>query len=150
MRRCSSPSSRTGSSPRAHARRRARRPGPGARSARHGPALGPVHRRRPDHGSDGAVARGPPAPSRVRGQRHPGSVRRARRTSPTDGVRLLSADQTRVIVRPSGTEPKVKCYLEVIVPVAPDASYDDLTAARAFARTRLDHVRRDVAAALGI
>ncbi|MBD7981250.1 phospho-sugar mutase [Oerskovia merdavium] len=69
---------------------------------------------------------------------------------PTDGVRLLSADGTRVIVRPSGTEPKVKCYLEVIVPVAPDASYDDLTAARAFARTRLDHVRRDVAEALGI
>lgn len=69
---------------------------------------------------------------------------------PTDGVRLLSADGTRVIVRPSGTEPKVKCYLEVIVPVAPDASYDDLTAARAFARTRLDQVRADVAAALGI
>lgn len=69
---------------------------------------------------------------------------------PTDGVRLLSADGTRVIVRPSGTEPKVKCYLEVIVPVASDASYDDLTAARAFARTRLDHVRQDVAAALGI
>ncbi|MHA7133998.1 phospho-sugar mutase [Oerskovia turbata] len=69
---------------------------------------------------------------------------------PTDGVRLLSADGTRVIVRPSGTEPKVKCYLEVIVPVAPDASYDDLTAARAFARTRLDQVRADMAAALGI
>jgi len=69
---------------------------------------------------------------------------------PTDGVRLLSADGTRVIVRPSGTEPKVKCYLEVIVPVATDASHDDLTAARAFARTRLDRVREDVAAALGL
>ena len=38
---------------------------------------------------------------------------------PTEGLRLLTADGTRVIVRPSGTEPKVKCYLEVIVPVDP-------------------------------
>jgi phosphomannomutase len=31
---------------------------------------------------------------------------------PTDGVRLDLADGRRVIVRPSGTEPKVKCYLQ--------------------------------------
>jgi phosphomannomutase len=36
---------------------------------------------------------------------------------PTDGLRYLMADDTRVIVRPSGTEPKVKVYLEAIVPV---------------------------------
>ena len=31
-----------------------------------------------------------------------------------DIVRLWLADGSRVIVRPSGTEPKVKCYLEVV------------------------------------
>ena len=36
---------------------------------------------------------------------------------PTDGLRYLLADATRVIVRPSGTEPKLKIYLEAIVPV---------------------------------
>ena len=69
---------------------------------------------------------------------------------PTDGVRLLTSDGTRVIVRPSGTEPKVKCYLEVVRPVAPDASFDDLTAARAAARATLDALKVDIAKALGI
>lgn len=36
---------------------------------------------------------------------------------PTDGVLLLSEANSRVIVRPSGTEPKLKCYLEVVVRV---------------------------------
>ena len=64
---------------------------------------------------------------------------------PTEGWRLLAADGTRVVVRPSGTEPKVKCYLEVIVPVT--AGIDE---ARTTARERLDAVRDDVAASLGI
>ena len=69
---------------------------------------------------------------------------------PTDGFRLFTAADDRVVVRPSGTEPKVKCYLEVIVPVAPDASDDDVTAARRTARARLTVLAREVSAALGL
>jgi phosphomannomutase len=63
---------------------------------------------------------------------------------PTDGVLLLTADDDRVIVRPSGTEPKVKCYLEVVSPVAPDAPFDALTAIRAAAKGRLDRIKEDL------
>jgi phosphomannomutase len=69
---------------------------------------------------------------------------------PTEGLRLLTADGTRVIVRPSGTEPKVKCYLEVILPVDPAANPKALGHARTEARTRLDAVAADVRTALGI
>ena len=37
---------------------------------------------------------------------------------PTDAVVLHLGAGTRVAVRPSGTEPKVKVYVEVVVPVA--------------------------------
>ena len=36
---------------------------------------------------------------------------------PTDGLRYRLAEGGRVVVRPSGTEPKLKCYLEVVVQV---------------------------------
>ncbi len=52
-----------------------------------------------------------------------------------------------MIVRPSGTEPKLKCYLEVVVPV-PEAS--DLTPARARGQEILDAIKKDLAAAAGI
>lgn len=69
---------------------------------------------------------------------------------PTDGVRLVTEDGTRVVVRPSGTEPKVKCYLEVIVPLSPEATPDEVSTARTTARVRLDAVAAEVRAALGL
>ncbi|RHA39669.1 phospho-sugar mutase [Cellulomonas rhizosphaerae] len=69
---------------------------------------------------------------------------------PTEGLRLETQDGTRVIVRPSGTEPKVKCYLEVVVPL--DAGADDhaVVAGRRAARERLDAVATDMRTALGL
>ncbi|HEY8652471.1 MAG TPA: phospho-sugar mutase [Dermatophilaceae bacterium] len=56
---------------------------------------------------------------------------------PTDGLRYHLRDESRVIVRPSGTEPKLKVYLEVIVAVEASTG---LAAAQAEARGRLDRV----------
>ncbi|QEU79108.1 phospho-sugar mutase [Streptomyces subrutilus] len=68
---------------------------------------------------------------------------------PTDGLRyhLDGAHQARVIVRPSGTEPKLKCYLEVVVPVAGAA---DLAPARGRGQEVLDAIKKDLSAAAGI
>jgi phosphomannomutase len=66
---------------------------------------------------------------------------------PTDGLLYLTGDSTRVIIRPSGTEPKLKCYLEVVEPVDSAAG---LEAAKAGARSRLEAVKRDVGKALGL
>ncbi|KQW17467.1 phospho-sugar mutase [Streptomyces sp. Root369] len=65
---------------------------------------------------------------------------------PTDGLRY-TLDGARVVVRPSGTEPKLKCYLEVVVPVATHA---DLPAAHARATDLLTAIKRDLSAAAGI
>ncbi len=66
---------------------------------------------------------------------------------PTDGLRFTLADGARVIVRPSGTEPKVKCYLEVVVAVNPD---DGVDAARIAAAGRLDALKTDIKVAAGL
>jgi phosphomannomutase len=66
---------------------------------------------------------------------------------PTDGLLYLTRDLTRVIIRPSGTEPKLKCYLEVIHHVGTAA---ELPEARLAARAALDEVLRDVSEALGL
>jgi len=57
----------------------------------------------------------------------------------TDGVRL-TFDGGRVVIRPSGTEPKLKAYLEVVLPggTAREAS------------ERLDRLRAEIATALGV
>ncbi|HLM64905.1 MAG TPA: phospho-sugar mutase [Acidimicrobiales bacterium] len=57
-------------------------------------------------------------------------LRRGGRLPPTDGV-VLRGDGVRLIVRPSGTEPKLKCYAEAVVPVAHGGDAAALAAARA-------------------
>jgi phosphomannomutase len=70
---------------------------------------------------------------------------------PTDGLRYqLAGDgrvaSARVIVRPSGTEPKLKCYLETVIPVA---SATALPQARATASAVLSSLKDDLSAAAG-
>jgi phosphomannomutase len=60
---------------------------------------------------------------------------------PTEGVRL-QLDGGRVIVRPSGTEPKIKAYLEVVTP--PEIVTKDLLAARAAATERLHQIAAEL------
>lgn len=66
---------------------------------------------------------------------------------PTDGLLYITRDLSRVIIRPSGTEPKLKCYLEVIQSVGSAA---ELPQARQAARASLDNVLDDVREALGL
>lgn len=63
---------------------------------------------------------------------------------PTDGLRYRLAGDARVVIRPSGTEPKLKCYMEVVVPVA-----GSVADARARADRALDAIRDDLAAIVG-
>ena len=65
---------------------------------------------------------------------------------PVDAVRLLG-DGVRVVVRPSGTEPKLKAYLETVVPVHQDAG---MIAARGRGEDELDQLRAEMSAALGL
>jgi phosphomannomutase len=67
-------------------------------------------------------------------------------TPAVDAVRLLG-DGVRVIVRPSGTEPKLKAYLETVVPVHDDAG---IIAARGRGAEELDELRTEMAVALGL
>jgi phosphomannomutase len=73
---------------------------------------------------------------------------------PTDGLRFRLDSGARVVVRPSGTEPKIKCYLEVVVPVEPASENPDqvdaVEAARISAATRLDALGADIRRAAGL
>ena len=61
-----------------------------------------------------------------------------------DGVRL-TGDGVRVVVRPSGTEPKLKAYLQSVVDAV-----SGVTAARARGTADLDRLRSEMSAALGL
>lgn len=63
---------------------------------------------------------------------------------PADDIVVLHlAGDARVVVRPSGTEPKLKTYLQVVI-----ETFDDFAAASAAAAAELEALRRDMAAAL--
>ncbi|GAA3738561.1 phospho-sugar mutase [Micromonospora maritima] len=65
---------------------------------------------------------------------------------PEADVVILRTDAARVVIRPSGTEPKLKAYLEVVEPVADG----DVAAARRRARAAVTELRNEIAAALGL
>ncbi|OEV11489.1 phosphomannomutase [Streptomyces nanshensis] len=76
------------------------------------------------------------------------------RLPPTDGLRYhlggdpeAGVEKARVVVRPSGTEPKLKCYLEVVVPVRDQAA---LAESRTAAETVLAALKADLAVAAGL
>jgi len=60
---------------------------------------------------------------------------------PTDAV-MLSGKTVRVVVRPSGTEPKLKCYLEARRPV--EEANRNLVASRAVAAQTLDQLWQEM------
>ena len=63
-----------------------------------------------------------------------------------DGVELTGR-AVHVVARPSGTEPKLKCYLEVRLGVEES---QDVPAARATAAGLLERLRAEMATALGV
>lgn len=48
---------------------------------------------------------------------------------PTDALIFYLSDDSRVIIRPSGTEPKTKCYYEIVGALGEEDAYDTVMAA---------------------
>ncbi len=69
------------------------------------------------------------------------------RRLPASDVLIFSLDGARLVVRPSGTEPKLKLYAEAVVPV--DGA-GDVTAARTAASAVVDEVLDAAAAGLDL
>lgn len=65
-----------------------------------------------------------------------------RRLPPASGILLNLQDGSRVVVRPSGTEPKIKIYLEVVAAVE---SLDEVEEAKEVAKHKLEGLKRSVA-----
>ena len=87
---------------------------PGPRAARHRRVLGAGGRPGADRHGDGAAALDPPGQvGGVPVTRVDDLAQGPPDLPPTEGLRYHLADGSRVIVRPSGTEPKLKAYLEV-------------------------------------
>lgn len=68
---------------------------------------------------------------------------------PTEGILLRSEDDTRVVVRPSGTEPKLKCYLEVVTQLPDGATGAQIGQIRRSADARLESLEDELRAVLG-
>lgn len=66
---------------------------------------------------------------------------------PTDGIMFEIEGDARVIIRPSGTEPKIKAYVQVAVPVVRDLAEARGSAHREL--TALESATRDLLAPLG-
>jgi phosphomannomutase len=66
---------------------------------------------------------------------------------PRSDVLVLRAEGCRVVVRPSGTEPKLKAYLEVVTPVPASSTVDEV---RVAAAGQLAALRAETAAQLGL
>lgn len=71
----------------------------------------------------------------------------AARGFPPSDVLILRLHGGRVVVRPSGTEPKLKCYVEVVEPVGEGEA---VAAARSRAAASLDALTAAIAAATGL
>jgi phosphoglucomutase/phosphomannomutase-like protein len=78
-----------------------------------------------------------PGPAGGAGAGRPGEPR-----LPPADVLIYRVPGARVVIRPSGTEPKLKAYLEVVEPATPRT----LAAVRAAAAGRLEPLRAAVAA----
>jgi len=70
-------------------------------------------------------------------------------------IRLQLDGEARIICRPSGTEPKLKCYLQVVVPVdrpagSTGSAADLVDQARQQAGQTLESLKTDLAAAMGL
>lgn len=71
------------------------------------------------------------------------------RIPPTDGILILTEANDRVIARPSGTEPKLKCYLEVVLPVEGDGNGAG-EVPHAAATERLNQIKAELKDILGM
>ena len=59
----------------------------------------------------------------------------------SDVIQLFTEDGTKISIRPSGTEPKIKYYIEVRSDMKSVADYDKATAA---AEAKIDAVRKSL------
>jgi len=89
------------------------------------------------------LAAAPPATLAGRDVTAVEDLRAGLRLPPTDGV-VVRGDGVRLIVRPSGTEPKLKCYAEAVVPVT-----GDLAAARAIGAATVEAILGEAVALAG-